>query len=254
MRRESSQRSLSSVGDAIRTRPRAIAVLASLVVTLAVAGTASAEDTAESEATEPEKEELVLPKVDIDDLDSTTANQDDGKKKVIVVRRKKNGREDAPEVGASELEIQEYLADFTVRERELKERMRDARREGNDAEADALSEELRDLKRERKDEQARLTKRNGGLIGGGATLIGVGSLSVVVGLVFAVVYAVDNSPASGVGPTAVGCLVGGVVGIGAGAPMLAIGLKRVPREPSDDYAALVPQTPFQSGATLTWSF
>lgn len=196
-------------------------------------------------AQEDEEEEIVTMK-------GGDGGSDAPKKKTKIIVVEGGKREGRPEVGGSLTEIEVYLRSFEEKKRDLKEKLRDARRAGDWEEEVAIRDELEAVNREFKDEQARLTERNPGLIAGGATLVGLGSLSFVVGLAFSIAWAVDDSPADGVGPAAVGGLLGGLVGIGAGAPMLAFGLRRTVRE-----ARVVPTggpVVAETGLTLTWQF
>jgi hypothetical protein len=197
-------------------------------------------------------EEIVVPRA------TTTTGPDASPKQVIVIVQQqgpKQGRRAAPRVGDPEYEINEYLGDLKGDVAATRERMKDARRDGDDAAADALREQLKDDTKFYDEERNRLTTRNGGLVAGGAVLTGVGGASVLAALLLGFAYGlsgIGGSPEDGLGTAALACLGGGAAGLGAGIPMLVVGLKRVPREP-DDVARQGFVGP-AAGAGLVWTF
>ena len=173
-------------------------------------------------------------------------------------------RSRVPRAGDPHYEVEAYLADLKNELRDKQEAYRAARRGDSDAAEEAARDDMVDANRFYKEERSRLTKQEPGLIAGGATLVGLGGASFVTSAVLALVWGLSeatvlvggNPDNSGVGYAALGCLAGGFIGVGAGVPMLVIGLQRVPREPGDASlgAHSVGFAAPPVGATLRWSF
>jgi len=195
-------------------------------------------------------EEIVVPRAP----SSTTAP----KQVIIIVQKTAPSKTQggAPQVGDSAQDINEYLRGLEREQRDTRDRIKDASRDDDDTQVDLYKEQLKEQLRTYKVERDRLTTRDGGLIAGGATLTAVGGASLVASLFLGFAYALSNSFGShgdeGLGYAAIATLGGGVVGLGAGIPMLAVGLKRVPRELDAEYAP--PATSPALGGTLVWQF
>lgn len=157
--------------------------------------------------------------------------------------------ERVPEVGDPPEVISDYLARLRDRIRVTKERMHAAHKRDRVRE---LRDRLRAQERLRAAETRRLTENDGVLTAFGAALIAAGGTAVVASLGY--LFAWGLSADEDLGLTALAFAGGGAVGLGAGAPMLAFGLKRTPREPR--YAAFS-DAPFTVaapvvGLTLRW--
>ncbi|NUP11543.1 MAG: hypothetical protein HOW73_36320 [Polyangiaceae bacterium] len=222
---------------------------------------------------EPEKEQIVKRRRVYGSHDTDEKSDDkvevegdakiggDAEEKVVVVKKKKKRtRAEAPEVGDPPEEIDNYLQGLKEEIGDLKDRMKEARRNGDADEAIAIREELNERDRFYKDEQDRLTSRNTGLIAGGATLSALGGVSIVASLVLVIGYglsAVDGNADDEYGWGSLACLGGGVALLGGGGAMIGVGMVRRPKEATDAWiqpsfgaAALAP-TP---GLTVTWKF
>lgn len=139
-----------------------------------------------------------------------------------------------PAVGSlSEGEVILYLEQVRSRIDAIKLKIRDVR--ASDYDDTALQEELRAANEYYKAERARLTTTDGGMIAGGATLTAIGSLSLVSSLFLALAYGLSGgifggSKDDGLGTAALVTLGVGVAGLAGGIPLLAVGLRRVPRD------------------------
>lgn len=231
----------------LRKPLRTIAVGLGAIAFITVSGFAHAQD---------EEEDIV-----IRGKGSTSAKK---KRKVVVVYE---GDGNAPEplpaaqVGDPDYEIEAYLRSLGDRVRYFKDKLKQAKRAGDFDEADALVSTVAKEKSFESSEKDRLTTNEPGLIAGGAVLTGVGSLAFV-GAIIALagwgISAIDGNSDDEWGWASLGCLVGGIVGVGAGAPMLAVGVKRHPRGANDAWIAPTLQSngfaQIPAGATLSWSF
>jgi hypothetical protein len=142
-------------------------------------------------------------------------------------------RDAVPDENASESEINAYLRKLRRDLRDAQADLKAAKRGGDDAEEIMrLDGEVRELKETLKDEESRLTTKDGGLIAGGAVLTAFGSVALLSSLVLVVAWpltALDGNINEEYGWGALGCFVGGAVGLAAGIPMIVTGNRRVPR-------------------------
>lgn len=186
------------------------------------------------------------------------------KKKVVVVYEGDGNAPEslpAPQVGDPDYEIDAYLRSLGDRVRYFKDKQKQAKRAGDFDEFDALTSTVAKEKSFEASEKDRLTTTEPGLVAGGAVLLGVGSLSLLGAIITLAgwgISALDGNSDDEWGWASLGCLLGGVVGIGAGAPMLAVGVKRHPKGPGDAWIAPTLQSNglagVPAGATLSWSF
>ena len=156
-----------------------------------------------------------------------------------------------PAVGDDPVEITMYLQELDDRAKDLKEQLKDARREQDWDRAAGLEAEYVEARQLYKKESGRLTSTDRGLVAGGATLVGIGGVSLLTSLGLALAFAGTDDEAFGW--AALATLGGGVIGVSAGGPMLSIGLEKRVRQVSWRPT----QDPFGvSGAsvTLSWSF
>ena len=171
----------------------------------------------------------------------------------------------APDPGDPPEEIRAYLDYLKERTRSLKDRMKVARRSGNGwieenfapSDEAQLSGELAKAQVKYESERERLTERNTGMIAGGATLIGLGGASFIASIVLVCGWGlsgIDGDPDDEYGWGALGTLVGGFVGIGAGTPLLVIGLSRTPKSGPDSAALPPPPVGFTPGLTVSIPF
>jgi hypothetical protein len=170
----------------------------------------------------------------------------------------------APRVGDPPEEIDAYLAELKDDLREKQRAFRDARRGSDDGAREAARDDMDDANRLYKDERSRLTTQDGGLIAGGATLTAAGGASFVASAVLAIVWALGETSVvfgghnsySAEGYASLACLAGGFLGVGAGIPMIVIGVQRVPREPGEASLGPLPVgfAPPPVGLTAGWTF
>ncbi len=166
--------------------------------------------------------------------------------------RKGRKKREAPEIGAPAAEVEAYLGELKAENAILKDRLKQAKRSGDDEAVAELLRESAEANALYKAERDRLTTQNPGMIAGGATLIGLGGVSFVASIVLVAGWGlsgIDGNTDDEWGWGALGCLAGGVVGIGAGTPLLVIGLIREPKSPTD--AKATPPTPIGVGSGLT---
>ena len=187
--------------------------------------------------------------VTVEDNDEVEDVEEGGSEEEAPARRS------APRVGDSPDDIREYLAQLEQRVQRLKVKLKAAKR-SDDAERMLEAEaDLAEAKARLDAERDRLTERNPGMIAGGATLIGLGSVSFVASVVLVIgwgVSSIDGYPDDEWGWGALGCLAGGVVGIAVGTPVLVSGLKREPRELEEARTAPPTVGGFTPGLTLTF--
>jgi hypothetical protein len=213
--------------------------------TLAAAPCAFADDDDER----PKKRRRMI--VTVEDNDEVDGEDEEEEAKT------KSNAPDAPDPGDPPEEIRAYLDYLKERTRSLKNRMKVARRTGNEDEEAELSGELAKAQVQYESERERLTERNTGMIAGGATLIGLGSASFLASIVLVCGWGlsgIDGNPDDEFGWGALGTLVGGFVGIGAGTPLLVIGLQRNPRSGPDSGALPPPPVGFTPGLTVSIPF
>lgn len=166
---------------------------------------------------------------------------------VIVVQGGAGGATDAyppkPAVGSlPDGEVFAYLEQVRSRIDTLKLKIKETR--AADYDDTALQEQLRAANDYYKLERGRLTTTDTGMVAGGATLVGIGGVSLVASLFLALAYGLSGGIFGGskddeLGTAALVTLGVGIGGLGVGVPLLAVGLRRVPREASD--AALAPR-------------
>jgi hypothetical protein len=169
----------------------------------------------------------------------------------------KSNAPDAPDPGDPPEEIRAYLDYLKERTRSLKDRMKVARRTGNESEEAELSGELAKAQVKYESERERLTERNTGMIAGGATLVGLGGASFLASIVLVCGWGlsgIDGDPDDEYGWGALGTLVGGFAGIGAGTPLLVIGLSRSPKSGPDSASLPPPAVGFTPGLTVSIPF
>lgn len=156
-----------------------------------------------------------------------------------------------PALGDDPVEINLYLSGLDEDARALREQMKEARREGELEQAAALEGEYVAARTLYKRESARLLSIDRGLVAGGATLVGVGGLSLLTSLGLAIAFAGSGEEAFGW--SALATLGGGVLGVAAGAPMLSIGLEKRARQSAWEP---LPSPPSIGGGRVvaTWSF
>jgi hypothetical protein len=216
-----SNRRMRDVVRKLRTRAWGAVILGALMIVPLRAHAGEDDD----ETDTPKRRGLVVTVEDNDDVDAAPP------------RAKKRGDSaTAPDDGASESEINAYLRGLKKDVRDTQIAAKQAARAGDADEAIRLKEELRDKKAFLKDEERRLTSRDVGLIAGGGVLTGLGSLSLLSSVVLIFVYAgssIDGNPEDEYGWASLATLGGGVLGLSAGIPMIAVGSRRGPRE-SDD--------------------
>jgi hypothetical protein len=146
--------------------------------------------------------------------------------------KKQRVREAVPDENSSEAEINAYLRRLRRDLRDAQADLKVAKRGDDGDEVLRLEGEVRELKEMVKDEESRLTTKDGGLIAGGAVLTALGSVSLLSSLVLVVAWpltAIDGNINEEYGWAALGCFVGGAVGLAAGIPMIVTGNRRVPR-------------------------
>jgi hypothetical protein len=151
--------------------------------------------------------------------------------------KKKQVREAVPDESSSEAEINAYLRKLRRELRDAQADLKAAKRGDDGEEVLRLEGEVRELKETVKDEESRLTTKDGGLVAGGAVLTALGSVSLVSSLVLVFVWpltALDGNINEEYGWGALGCFVGGAVGLAAGIPMIVTGNRRVPRGDGGD--------------------
>lgn len=158
---------------------------------------------------------------------------------VVIVVQGGGGATDAyppkPAVGAlSEGEVFAYLEQVRSRIDAIKVKIKETR--AADYDDTALQEELRAANDYYKAERTRLTTTDGGMIAGGATLTAIGGVGLVAAVFCGLAYGLSNSFGGsgddGLGTAALVTLGVGIAGLGVGIPLLAIGLRRVPRDGS----------------------
>jgi hypothetical protein len=161
----------------------------------------------------------------------------------------------APAEGASEAEIFAYIRALKKDVRDAQRELKEAKRDGDSAEVARLTDELRDKKLTLSDEESRLTTSDPGLVAGGAVLTGLGGVSLLSGLVLLFVWpltAIDGHVNDEYGYAALGCAAGGVVGLGAGIPMIVVGKRKEVRYPDEE--ALAPPDGDYVGLTFGGTF
>jgi len=229
-----------------RLRARVAVALLALGATVAAAPCAFADDDDE----QPKKRRRMIVTVeDNEDVESEEEEEEEAKSK--------SRAPDAPDPGDPPEEINAYLDYLKERTRSLKDRIKIARRTGNEDQEAELSGELVKAQVKYESERDRLTERNTGMIAGGATLVGLGAASFLASIVLVCGWGlsgIDGNPDDEFGWGALGTLVGGFVGIGAGTPLLVIGLSRSPKSGPD--AASTPPAPvgFTPGLTVSIPF
>lgn len=237
---------ISAQIEAMVARPRGLGLGA--VLALGAASFAPSSALADEDEAPRKKRRMIVTVEDNDKVDDEEVGEPSEEEAAPAERR-------APRVGDSPDEIREYLAGLEDRVRRLKAKLKAAKR-GDDA--DRLLEveaDLAEAKARLDAERERLTERNAGMIAGGATLIGLGSISFVASVVLVIgwgVSAVDGYPDDEWGWGSLGCLAGGVVGIAVGVPVLVGGLKREPREVEDAMVLPPTRTGFTPGLSLTF--
>jgi hypothetical protein len=233
------------MGDPLRRLRKPLSAALVLGVLMALPTQAHADEDDE-EAEKPKRRGLIVTVEDNDDVADGPAP-------------KKRAPFAPPVEGAPESEINAYLRELKKDVRDTQIAAKEAARAGDADEAMRLKEELRDKKALLKDETARLTTRDVGLIAGGATLTGLGCISLVSSFVLIVVYGVsaaDGDADHEYGWASLGTLGGGVLGLSAGIPMIVVGSRRQVRGSEEEYARdLAPtgQKP-RVGFTMSLSF
>lgn len=206
-------------------------------------------------------EEIVVPNSSTTTVQAPPPNT--GEKVVVVVVKKGEQDSGVPAIGADPAEIEAYLRGLQDQFLAARDQFETARSSGTDADEDAAKERMKSAQRKFKAERDRLTTREDGLIAGGAVILSAGGISILTSLGFAIAYLVSGIDTNGTynpderyGNVAWGTLIGGVVGLGVGIPMLAVGVKRSPRDPGDDYVgrASPPAPVFTPGLTMGWVF
>jgi hypothetical protein len=193
----------------------------------------------EARAQDDESNEIVVPHTNGTATPGGTAPP---RQVIVIVQQQQQGGKHAgaPRIGDPPDEVESYLRGLRDKVTDAKDAVREAR--GDDDQVDAARAELRDAQRFYSDERSRLTKQDSGLLAGGAVLTGVGGAALVASAVLAVAYALSGitffdttEPDSNLGYAALGCLGGGLAAIGAGIPMIVVGVQRVPKEPGDAF-------------------
>jgi len=200
-------------------------------------------------------DEIVVPR-SVDGSATPPSSSTPPKQVIVVVQQQPSptGRRAAPHIGDPPGDVEAYLRGLKDDAAASKEQYRDARHDGDDAAIDAAQERMRADDRFYASERERLTERNGGLIAGGATLIGIGGGALLTSAVMGFIYAFEDllgTPSSTLGYAALGTLGGGFLMVGAGIPMLVIGVQRVPREVDSAYDP-PPSLGFNPTAGLTF--
>ncbi len=196
---------------------------------LALPSTAWAEDPP------PEKKKRLVVTVEDtkpEDVEESAAS------KPVKAKPSRREAEVVPDEDSSEAEINAYLRRLRRDLRDAQADLKAAKRGDDGDEVLRLEGEVRELREMVKDEESRLTTKDGGLIAGGAVLTALGSVSLLSSLVLVVAWpltAIDGNINEEYGWAALGCFVGGAVGLAAGIPMIVTGNRRVPRGDGGDY-------------------
>jgi hypothetical protein len=133
----------------------------------------------------------------------------------------------APAVGAPKEAIQEYFKKIAERQRAVALRLRESEDPEEIARLRARKASLRELNRA---EENRLMDRNVPLAVVGGIVLAGAAASMITAVVFSSIcfmFCEEEDAA----PRIVGPFIGGVVGLGAGIPMLVVGVHRTPRQP-----------------------
>jgi hypothetical protein len=172
-----------------------------------------------------------------------------GPRLIILERLPALLTERVPEVGDPPQVIFDYLARLRDRIRVTKERIHATHKREH---ARELRDRLRAQERLLAAETRRLTENDGVLTAFGAALIAAGGTAVVASLGYLLAWGLSAD--DDLELTSLALAGGGAVGLGAGAPMLAFGLKRTPREPRFVAFADAPSTVAAPvvGLTLRW--
>lgn len=152
-----------------------------------------------------------------------------------------------PEAGAPEAEVVEYIRALRRDVRTTQADFNAARASDDADEVLRLREELKEKKQFLSEEESRLYPKDTGLVAGGAILTALGSASLLSSLILLIgwpISGVDGDFDDELGWASLGCLGGGVLGLGAGIPMIVTGNKRTVRGADDvDDASRGPALP-----------
>lgn len=236
-----------------------------LILTLGLAASLGFAQSAHADEPAQPRKGLV---VTVEDNDVVAAEEaaraaDEEEEEAPAPKKKKKRQSDAsfaPGPESSEAEIDAYLRELNADVRDTQADLKDAKRADDADEVDRLERELRDRKELLRDEKDRLTTTQPGLVAGGAVLTALGGVSLVSSLVLLVVWplsGVDGHFDDEYGWGALGCLLGGAAGLGAGIPMIVAGTRRTPRAGADYYEeAKLPPMPAgpRVGVTFTIPF
>lgn len=223
---------------------------ATLCITFAGALAAPSAALADDDEDKPKKKLIVT--VEDNDVvaaeEEAAAREDVEEEPAPKKKKKKRVDADAPDLNSSEAEIDAYLRELDRDVRDTAADLKAAKRSDDGDEVMRLESELRYRKALLSDEKDRLTETNPGLVAGGAVLTGLGGVSLVSSLVLLVVWpltGVDGHFDDEYGYGALGCLIGGTVGLSAGIPMIVSGARRTPRGDGgyDDAFLMPPQGP-----------
>lgn len=162
-----------------------------------------------------------------------------------------------PEAGAPEAEVVAYIRALRKDVRATQADFNAARSSDDADEVLRLREELKEKKQFLSEEESRLYPKDTGLVAGGAILTALGSASLLSSLILLIgwpISGVDGHVDDELGWASLGCLGGGVLGLGAGIPMIVTGNKRTVRGADEvDAAALgVPPPPRGRTAGITF--